>query len=73
MTGASPARPRAGETGEQLKSAEGLRHHVFLTDTPYSGGGSAQFLEIRHRGHATVEDHIRCGKTTGFGRSPSRL
>ncbi|MFC5204278.1 IS1380 family transposase [Streptomyces kaempferi] len=51
---------------------EGLRHQVFLTDTPYSGGGSAQFLEVRHRGHATVEDHIRCGKTTGFGRFPSR-
>jgi hypothetical protein len=45
---------------------------VFLTDTPYSGGGSAQFLEARHRGHATVEDHIRCGKTTGLGRFPSR-
>ncbi|MFD8396277.1 transposase, partial [Streptomyces sp. NPDC059680] len=22
--------------------------------------------------HARVEDHIRCGKTTGFGRFPSR-
>ena len=39
---------------------------------PYPGDGSAQFLEVRHRGHATVEDHIRCGKTTGFGRFPSR-
>ncbi|MFB7214047.1 transposase [Streptomyces sp. NPDC056255] len=29
-------------------------------------------MEARHRGHATVEDHIRCGRTTGFGRSPSR-
>jgi hypothetical protein len=44
---------------------------VFLTDTPYPGGGSAQFLEVRHRGHATVEDHIRCGKDT-FDRLPSR-
>lgn len=40
--------------------------------SPYPGGGSAQFLETRHRGHAYVEDHIRCGKTTGFGRFPSR-
>lgn len=24
------------------------------------------------RGHATVEDRIRCGKSTGFGRFPSR-
>lgn len=54
-------------------SDEGLRHQVFLIDTPYSGGGSTQFLEVRHRGHAAVEDHIRCGKTTGFGRFPSRL
>lgn len=47
---------------------EGLRHQVFLTGTPYPDGGSAQFLEDRHRGHACVEDHIRCGRTTGFGR-----
>ncbi|WP_442819793.1 hypothetical protein [Streptomyces sp. NBC_00841] len=39
---------------------------------PYPGSGSAQFLEVRHREHATVEDHIRCGKNTGFGRFPSR-
>lgn len=45
---------------------------MFLTDSPYSGGGSAQFLEVCHRGHATVEDHIRSGKTTSFGRFPSR-
>ena len=45
---------------------------VFLTDTSYSGGGSAQFLEVRHRGHACVEDRISCGKSTGFGRFPSR-
>ncbi|MBY8888124.1 transposase [Streptomyces sp. PTM05] len=29
-------------------------------------------MEVRHRGHATVENCIRCGKTTGFGRFPSR-
>jgi hypothetical protein len=31
-----------------------------------------QHLEVRHRAHARVEDRIRCGKTTGFGRFPSR-
>jgi hypothetical protein len=31
-----------------------------------------QHLEVRHRAHARVEDHIRCGKTSGFGRFPSR-
>ena len=65
-------RPHPGAQLSLFDQDEGLRHQVFLTDTPYSGGGSAQFLEVRHRGHATVEDRIRCGKTTGFGRFPSR-
>ena len=49
----------------------GLRHQAFLTDTPY-GEGSLQHLEVRHRAQARIEDRIRCGKTTGFGRFPSR-
>jgi hypothetical protein len=49
----------------------GWRHQVFITDTPY-GHGPIQYLEARHRAHARVEDRIRCGKTTGFGRFPSR-
>jgi hypothetical protein len=65
-------RPHPGAQLSLFDQDEGLRHQVFLTDTPCFGGGSAQFLEVRHRGHATVEDHIRCGKTTGFGRFPSR-
>lgn len=65
-------RPHPGAQLSLFDQDEGLRHQVFLTDTPYSGSGSAPFLEVRHRGHATVEDHIRCGKTTGFGRFPSR-
>ncbi|OEJ61081.1 transposase [Streptomyces agglomeratus] len=65
-------RPHPGAQLSLFDQDEGLRHQVFLTDTPSCSGGSAQFLEVRHRGHATVEDHIRCGKTTGFGRFPSR-
>ena len=65
-------RPHPGAQLTLFDQDEGLRRQVFLTDTPYSGGGCAQFLEVRHRGHARVEDHIRCGKTTGFGRFPSR-
>ncbi|WP_455356996.1 IS1380 family transposase [Streptomyces sp. SYSU K217416] len=64
-------RPHPGAQLSLFDRDEGLRHQVFLTDTPITDG-SAQFLEVRHRGHATVEDHIRCGKTTGFGRFPSR-
>jgi len=65
-------RPHHGAQLSLFDQDEGLRHQVVLTDTPYAGGGTAQFLEVRHRGHATVEDHIRCGKSTGFGRFPSR-
>ncbi|PVE11171.1 hypothetical protein Y717_17245 [Streptomyces scopuliridis RB72] len=68
-TGTSLAPNRPADHNDQ---DEGLRHQVFLTDTPHLGGGSAQFLAARHRGHACVEDHIRCGKCTGFGRFPSR-
>lgn len=50
---------------------EGMRHQVFLTDTPY-GHGSLQLLEARHRAHACIEDRIRCGKSTGLARFPSR-
>ncbi|MEU2744125.1 IS1380 family transposase, partial [Streptomyces sp. NPDC007095] len=64
-------RPHPGAQLSLFDQDEGLRHQAFLTDTPFTAG-SAQFLEVRHRGHATVEDHIRCGKTTGFGRFPSR-
>ncbi|MET7715617.1 IS1380 family transposase [Streptomyces sp. NPDC005407] len=64
-------RPHPGAQLSLFDQDEGLRHQVFLTDTPFTSG-SAQFLEVRHRGHATVEDHIRMGKTTGFGRFPSR-
>ncbi|MFI1120545.1 IS1380 family transposase [Streptomyces hygroscopicus] len=65
-------RPHPGAQLSLFDQDEGLRHQVFLTDTPYSGGGSIQHLEVRHRGHAIVEDHIRCSKDTGFGRFPSR-
>jgi hypothetical protein len=50
-------RPHPGAQLSLFDQDEGLRHQVFLTDTSSSGGGSAQFLEVRHRGHATVEDH----------------
>ncbi|WP_327009809.1 IS1380 family transposase [Dactylosporangium sp. NBC_01737] len=69
------ARREVPHPGAQLSlfdTVEGLRHQVMATDTP-AGGGSVQFLEARHRGHARVEDRIRTGKDTGFGRFPSRV
>lgn len=64
-------RPHPGAQLSLFDLDEGMCHQVFLADTPY-GQGSVQQLEVRHRAHARVEDRIRCGKTTGFGRSPSR-
>lgn len=50
-----------------------MRHQVFATDTPHGTGLSTQFLEVRHRAHARVEDRIRTGRATGFGRFPARV
>jgi hypothetical protein len=64
-------RPHPGAQLSIFDTIEGLRHQVFITDTPRTAC-SVQLLELRHRGHARVEDRIRCGKDTGFGRFPSR-
>jgi len=64
--------PHPGAQLSLFDTIEGMRHQVMATDTPV-GGGSIQFLEARHRGHARVEDRIRTGKDTGFGRFPSRV
>jgi hypothetical protein len=65
-------RPHPGAQLSLFDTIEGWRHQVVATDTP-PGTGSIQFLEARHRAHARVEDKIRTGKTTGFGRFPSRV
>jgi hypothetical protein len=64
-------RPHPGAQLSLFDTIAGLCHQVFITDTP-RGGWSIQLLELRHRGHARVEDRIRTGKDTGFGRFPSR-
>lgn len=57
--------------GAQLRFTDhnGYRFQVFLTDQT---GGDIAALELRHRGHARVEDRIRCGKVTGFHNLPFR-
>ncbi|MGW3202559.1 IS1380 family transposase [Streptomyces sp. NPDC001118] len=64
-------RPHPGAQLSLFDLDEGIRHQILLTDTPNTQG-SLQLLEVRHRAHARVEDRIRCGKSTGFGRFPSR-
>jgi hypothetical protein len=65
-------RPHPGAQLSLFDTIEGMRHQVMATDTP-PGGGNIQFLEARHRAHARVEDRIRTGKDSGFGRFPSRI
>ena len=65
-------RPHPGAQLTLFDTLEGWRHQVIATDTP-PGHGSIQYLEARHRAHARVEDRIRTGKDTGFGRFPSRV
>jgi len=65
-------RPHPGAQLSLFDTINGMRHQVFATDTGHGTGLSMQFLEVRHRAHARVEDRIRCGKSTGFGRFPSR-
>ncbi|MFE9695216.1 IS1380 family transposase [Micromonospora sp. NPDC005806] len=65
-------RPHPGAQLTLFDTIEGWRHQVMATDTQ-AGAGSIQYLEARHRAHARVEDRIRTGKDTGFGRFPSRV
>ena len=65
-------RPHPGAQLILFDTIEGMRHQVMATDTP-PGNGSIQYLEARHRAHARVEDRIRTGKDSGFGRFPSRV
>jgi uncharacterized protein (TIGR00369 family) len=40
--------------------------------SPPTPGSALAQLEARHRAHARVEDRIRCAKSTGLARLPSR-
>ena len=55
--------------GAQLRFTDhnGYRFQVFITDQP---DADIAELEARHRGHARVEDRIRCAKDTGLGNFP---
>jgi Transposase DDE domain group 1 len=64
-------RPHPGAQLDLFDTVEGFRHQLIATDSP-AGSGSLAFLDARHRAHARVEDRIRTGKDTGFGRFPSR-
>ena len=58
--------PHPGATFN-LFDPQGYRHQVFICD---SADPDIAYLEARHRGHARVEDRIRCAKDTGLRNLP---
>ena len=60
-------RPHPGAQLSVFDTIEGWRHTCHITNT--SGVGVAE-VELRHRGHARVEDRIRTWKTCGLANLP---
>ena len=50
-----------------LFDPDGWRHQAFITN---STDTDITYLEARHRGHARIEDRIRCAKDTGLRNLP---
>lgn len=62
-------RPHPGAQLSLFEHQDGWRYTAFVTNTAV---GALQWLDVRHRAHARVEDRIRCAKDTGLRRLPSR-
>jgi hypothetical protein len=60
-------RPHPGAQLTLFDTSEGFRHTCFITDTE---GHDIAALELRHRGHARVEDRIRNWKDCGLANLP---
>jgi hypothetical protein len=61
-------RPHPGAQLTLFDIEVGMRHQCFITNS----SGDAATLELRHRGHARVEDRIRDGKAMGMRNLPFR-
>jgi Transposase DDE domain group 1 len=59
-------RPHPGAQLSLFDQGSEFRHQCFLTNS----AGEVATLELRHRGHARVEDRIRCAKATGMENLP---
>ena len=60
-------RPHPGAQLSLFDIHAGWRHTCFITGTP---GADIAALELRHRGHARVEDRVRCWKACGLANLP---
>jgi hypothetical protein len=64
------SRRESAHPGAQLSlfdTQAGWRHTCFITNTQ---GDDIAALELRHRGHARVEDRVRCWKACGLANLP---
>jgi hypothetical protein len=60
-------RPHPGAQLTLFDTHAGFRHTCFVTNTK---GDDIAALELRHRGHARVEDRVRCWKACGLANLP---
>jgi Transposase DDE domain group 1 len=60
-------RPHPGAQLSLFDAHAGWRHTCFITNTQ---GDDIAALELRHRGHARVEDRVRCWKACGLSNLP---
>jgi hypothetical protein len=60
-------RPHPGAQLTLFDTHAGFRHTCFITNTT---GDDLAALELRHRGHARVEDRVRCWKACGLQNLP---
>jgi hypothetical protein len=60
-------RPHPGAQLSFFDTQAGWRHTCFITNTQ---GDDIAALELRHRGHARVEDRVRCWKACGLANLP---
>ena len=59
--------PHPGAQLSLFDTCAGWRHTCFITNTQ---GDDVAALELRHRGHARVEDRVRCWKACGLANLP---
>jgi hypothetical protein len=62
-------RPHPGAQLSLFDTSEGFRHTCFITNASALEIDAAA-LELRHRGHARVEDRVRCWKDCGLQNLP---
>jgi hypothetical protein len=60
-------RPHPGAQLSLFDTHAGWRHTCFIANTK---GDDIAALELRHRGHARVEDRVRCWKACGLANLP---